>query len=268
MATSYIGNGQYVGLSSDTKPTAPSGYQFYETDIGDTFVSDGTYWWLRGIPSPFSTKKVGYFSMGTAGLTGVGMLSTLTNATGAGSQAFLITDSTNGRYLNMNSGTTVGNRGGVRTNDYVTLRTWNPRIRFRFKLIASTNLRLWLGFIGGAPTEVSGDDPLNGGIPGVLFGINTTTATNWVVTHNDATTTATTDDTGTAYDTNVHTVQIVADNNNTRFAWNLDGGAYTNLTTDIPSTTNGLGLVMEIETNDSGVAKNFAMFNVFVQSDK
>jgi len=44
MTVSYAGNGLYVGLSTDTKPTAPVGYLFRETDVGDVHVSDGTFW--------------------------------------------------------------------------------------------------------------------------------------------------------------------------------------------------------------------------------
>jgi hypothetical protein len=34
----------YVGLSTDTKPTAPAGSRFYETDTGHLYVSDGSAW--------------------------------------------------------------------------------------------------------------------------------------------------------------------------------------------------------------------------------
>ena len=39
---------RYVGLSTDTKPaSAAAGSEFFETDSGRTYLSDGSAWALR-----------------------------------------------------------------------------------------------------------------------------------------------------------------------------------------------------------------------------
>ena len=269
MAFSYIGDGLYVGTSTDTKPTAaPSGYRAFETDTGDYFVSDGTYWWLSGMPAPNSTKKVGYWPNGASGGSGgVYLLSTLSSPTGTGSLSFVI-DTTNGRYENMPSGTTSGNKGGLKTAAAVSIRGFNPRVRIKFKLATTTNTRLYMGYSSTA-TDLTGDDPLNA-LQGVLFGMSTSSATsaaNWLVMHNDGSGATAVDDTTTAFDSNVHTLSLVADEANTRFAWKLDNGSYTNVTTDIPSTTTGLFFFIQTETSAASAA-TVQVYNAVIQTDK
>jgi hypothetical protein len=267
MTNKYAGNGLWTGLSTDTKPVSPAGYRYFETDTGDTLFSDGTYWWLTGMPSAYSQRKVGYFPMGSSGTVGTGILSTLTGATGAGSQNFGITDTTNGRFLTAITGTTTGNKGGLRVNiGQLTIRNWNPRIRIRFKCVTTTLQRLCLGLTTNA--EPAGDDPFAvSTYVGVALGCKSGD-TNFQILHDDtAAGTTIFDDTGVAIDTEVHTVSIVADEDNSRFSWSLDGSVYTHITTNIPTTQN-LTVVLQNETNESGVAKSFQLFNVFVQSDK
>lgn len=269
MTIIYAGNGLYTGLSSDTKSsTAPVGYRFYETDTGDSFISDGKYWWIASIPSPFSQKKVGYLPYGASGTAGFGLLNSMTAATNPGSQTFA-NDTTNGRYLTCISGTSTGNKGGLRVNSAILLRQWNPRMRIRFQLVSTTLMRVYIGFIGGGPTEPAGDDPYGAGASGLTFGC-ISGATNFQLLHNDSSGATVVDDTGVAIDTALHTLSIVADEAaaSNKFAYKLDSGSYVNVTADIPSSVNSLTMCYQNETNESGVAKSFRVFNAFLQVDK
>jgi hypothetical protein len=268
-----IGNGVLVGASTDTKPTAPAGYVARETDTGDTLMSDGTYWWLVGQPSALSPRRTGFLSPGPSISNGqIGLLSALTAATGAGgtNNTISFTDTTNGRYFLGISGTTTGNRGGARQGNIVTTRGMSPKLVFKFKLVSTTSQNFWLGFIGGGPTELAGADPFGAGASGIVFGVSTTVATNWAIMYNDAAGATVIDNTGIAYDTNVHTVKIVGDDANTKFMWSLDNAAYVALGTPaaIPSQTNSLGVIAEIETQDSGVAKSFQLYQMAIQTEK
>jgi hypothetical protein len=261
-----LGNGLWIGLSSDTKPSIATGSRFYETDTGDNFITDGTFWWLAGYPSPLSNRKTGSYPSGTSALVGTGLLSQVIASTGAGSQLIGF-DATNGKSFNALSGAVSGNKGGLRVNSSYFIRQFNPRIRMRFKMGTTANENAYFGFVGGSPAELATADPFGAGVPGVVFGINTGNATNFVVMHNDTAGATVIDDTGTAFDTTtVHTVNLVADNANTRFAWNLDGGTYHFITTDIPSAINSLAPIMSVETEEA-VAKSFFIYNWIVQSD-
>ena len=62
------------------------------------------------------------------------------------------------------------------------------------------------------------------------------------------------DNTTKTYDTSLHTVELIADQANTRFGWNWDGGATTWVTTQVPATSTALTLKYWIETVEA-VAK-------------
>lgn len=266
----HIGNGEYIGLSTDTKPTTgiQLGYIARETDTGNRFVYDGTFWWLAGYPSPFSNRLVGSFPGGISGTAGDGLLGTLSQPTGVGSQTFTLT-ATNGRFFGCKTGAVSGNKGGLYINSAIFSRPANPRMRMVFQMTgAMTNLNTYFGFIGGTSVQPATADPYSAGIDAVTFGVNTGNASNFIVLHNDTTASASiVEDTGVPIDTTtIHTVNMVADNPNSRFAWNIDNGPYHFITTRIPSTINALAPYMTMETEDA-VAKTFSLYNWIIQSD-
>jgi hypothetical protein len=258
-----IMNGVLSGLSTDTKPASPVGYQFYENDKGDIHFSDGTYWWLTSLGA-LSNKRIGIGPNGAAVSAGTGMFSSLTQATGH-ANTFNGVDSTNGRYFQAITGSTSGTKGGYRfALANFTMRIWNPRTRVRFSTISPTISRAYIG-IGTPNVEPTGDDPLNAQ-SGVLFGMITTNA-NYVIMHNDGTGATVIDDTGVPKDTTVREIKIVADNASSRFSWSLNAGPYTHITTEIPASTTSLTFVYQNETNEA-VSKSLGLYNVFGQSDK
>ena len=99
MAIVYTSDGVYVGLSTDTKPVSPAGYRFFETNTGDWQVSDGTYWWISSLGA-LSNRRWGFIPVSTGLTVGVGMLTAVVSATGTGGVTSVLTDTTNGRYIN------------------------------------------------------------------------------------------------------------------------------------------------------------------------
>ena len=265
MTVRPFGNGQIIGLSTDTKTAYPAGYRFFEEDTGDVHVSDGTYWWLMSI-GPLSNKRLGHFPSGVT-TAGDGMMINWTAPTGAGTQSFVITDTGNGRYILIISGTTLGNKGGFRmAASGMSIREWNPRTRFRIALGSTTLRRDYFGF-ASLNADLTGDDPLNGA-SGFMFGYLAATSANYLIMHNDGTGATVNIDTGIAASTATKIVSLVYDNANSRFSYSIDGGAYSHVTTELPAAGANLTMHMTLETNESGVAKSDRIYNAFVQSDK
>src|SRR6185295_3397983 len=95
-------------------------------------------------------------------------------------------------------------------------RLWNPRLKFRFRLNTLTTVKCYLGFrtTGTSPTS---DDPDNGNND-VMFGFSSTVnATNWITWTNNASGATETTDTTIAANTSIHTMEIIADDANTKF---------------------------------------------------
>lgn len=69
----------YVGLSSDTKPTTPTaGSTFYETDTGATYIYDGAAWQLGPAGSSFRVAVGNYNFTDDAGAQGAFTIFTIT----------------------------------------------------------------------------------------------------------------------------------------------------------------------------------------------
>jgi hypothetical protein len=270
MAVVLADNGLYHGLSSDTKPTAPAGYRFYETDIYDTHVSDGTHWWLVPNHNPYSPRRWGYLPWGTSLTVGLGMTSLLAASTGAGTQVFA-NDATNGRYVTCSTGASALNKGGYRISGAnTTRRGYNGRARFRFQVPTSgdyTTARLYIGLATNG-FEPTGDDAYTTNT-GVLVGF-ISGGTHFKIIHNDGTGSTVIEDltTPVTLDTAIHTVSIVGDEANSKYAVKWDSQAYKDITTDIPSSTNTSAPIWQNETVNAADPKAFRMYNMFCQADK
>jgi hypothetical protein len=270
MAVQILESGIYSGLYTDTKPTAPSGYRFYETDTYDTLVSDGTFWWNTTSFNPHSPRRWGSMGWGASATVGVGTISGVTAATGTGSQTYSV-DATNGKYLNNPSLTTIGNRGGFRINSSgLTRYDQDPRIRFKFQLPAATDhtlARLYLGFAEQA--ERTGDDPLNAD-QGVMVGFISGGTDFKIIRNDDVGVTLFSDPGGAAktLDEVAHEVSIVSDSVNSRWAVKWDAGAYDFFTTEIPTGTMNVTIHFMIETNETAVAKTVRLYNMLVQTER
>jgi len=221
-----------------------------------------------GVAPSASGKKYsvwdGTITSSTTGLTG-GLLSGLTAVSGHTDAAVI--DSSIGRGRKFTTTTTITTNAGWRLNATFTRREYNPVYRALFRLGTTTLQRLYLGFHTSG-VDLTGDDPLNAQT-GVMFGCKSGD-TNFQILHNDATGVTLFENTGIAIDTNVHRLEIIADDANARFGWSLDSSAfsYTNLTsTEIPGSTTSLLIQNEIQTNEAGVGKILDLALVEVEMD-
>jgi hypothetical protein len=252
MAVTYLGNSQWSGLSTDTKPTGiATGSSFRETDLNHTKFYDGTFWRVSRFGLP-SSRKIGFWT--GLGTTGDGIL---TSPVTAGTLSGVV-DSTAGRGAQYATGTSAGTWAGIRGSTQSIIRAYNPIFRLKFRLDQTNSgnvMRYFAGFATNTAVIPNTDDPLSG-IFGVGLQINSTDTT-FKIGHNDgggAGLAAQTNITGTpAIDTSVHTIEIAADNANTRFGVSWDGGAYQFISSDIPFSTSALNVhaaIYNVTTTD------------------
>lgn len=165
-----------------------------------------------------------------------GTLSTQTTVDGVYIRA------TTAAVLNSDSGTLV--TSGHR-------RDLNPDVEFKFQVNTSATRRVMIGFFAS--------DPMGSDTNATVqhFGLRVSTSagnTGFVLTHSDGTTQAET--VLAATDTASHTIRIVAVNASTKWQYSWDGGALTDISTNIPAATTTLGIFDEIRTL-AGSAANF-----------
>ena len=242
MAVTYLGNSQWMGLSTDTKPTGiATGSSFRETDLNITKFYDGTIWRIARFSLP-SAKKTGWWPPlgGTSHGTGL-----LASSPGAGTITS-VTDTT-GRGVQFATGTVTGTYAGARGPTQFVSRQFNPVFRIRFRLDQDNTgnvLRFFAGFATNSAVLPDSNDPLSG-ISGVGIQINSTDTT-WKIGHNDgggAGLAVQTNVTGSpALDTNIHVLEITADEANSRFLVSWDGGANQAISSDIPASTSLLNV--------------------------
>jgi hypothetical protein len=222
---------------------------------------------LNTTANPLATnaKKVGVWYGGpAAGGAFFGLLGNI-GVTGTPGTTATTADGAGTSYA---TGTTPGNNAGWLQSRSMVTRALNPYFAFRFKLSAADATPTQRVYIGWqvSVTAPGGDDPLNA-TQGFLFGQATTTNNNWVIMRNDGVSGTVIASTGTAFNTSVHTIELVGDATNSRFGYSLDGGAFTYYTTDIPLADQALTYVAHIETSDT-VDKTITGYAWFVRQDK
>lgn len=109
------------------------------------------------------------------------------------------------------------------------------------------------------------DDPLNAVGGFALVTISTDTHFQLA---NDSGVGATTLTPLAAIDTNIHTIQLQADDNNSRWGYSLDGAAMTWVTTAIPAQTLGLSYVWGIVNSGAAASKTMDHFYTTIVADK
>ena len=166
-------------------------------------------------------------------LTGVGAGPIVTEGN---AQAFLDSD---GYYVrNEATAGMMTEPGGFFVADSVR-RELNYDLTFKFRLVQLTNATLLYGLFELDPTVNALATQEHIGI----FRDGSGGGGNFFLAHGDGVT-ANTIDLGVA-DTNIHTIRIVADEANTKFQYSWDGGALTDITTNIPAATTNMILFAE-----------------------
>jgi len=246
MTITNNGNGEYIGLSTDTKATTgiPAGSSFIETDTGKSYIWNGYRWTIAGYASPH-ILRVGIIDFGAFGNpTAWGILGTTSPKTtsGTGTTAALGPTTTEGQGVTHSTGTTTGSNVGFGYGSNLFMFGAQLYLRFRFRINqATTNNRFWLGILNSS-SIVAGDTPL-ANLRGVMFGYPLG-GTNYTVIQNNSSASqydnlaSTTSFPVNAVDTNWHTVELYSLDNGAHIQYSLDGAApFTLSTTQLPSTT-------------------------------
>ena len=158
---------------------------------------------------------------------------------------------------------TLNGTAGLRANRY-TERDQNPYLRFRFRIESTTNLRFFAGLMDSESAFASGADPL-ANLNGIMVKLDTGVDNNIKLYTNNGDATTTTGATIQAMDTNRHILEFRADNANNGWQYRWDEGNWSALvTTDIPGTTNDLGMYIYLEALEA-VNKNFNLLEVHTE---
>ena len=221
--------------------------------VNSTFVRNGRR--FGGYVSAFSVT--GY------GLTGGAWTA---DATGTNTfTTFASTNNTIGRLFT--TGTTTGNGAGIDYQILITCRQWDPVYKIRFRQNTTSLCRLFFGWKASTSTLPTGDDPLNA-TSGIMLCLRSAD-TNYQIASNDGTGATVFQNTGIAKNTAINTFELVAEDWATnKFKFSINNAAWVNVTTttDIPAQTLGLCPVATIQTDESGVAKNFDIFDLYVET--
>jgi len=187
-------------------------------------------------------------------------------STATGSFAIIATDTTEGKPATFTSGASAGNQAGLKVDSLYTCRKFNPSFKLRWAVDeAAANFRFFAGFYDSTSLIGNSDDPLNAA-NGFAIGVSTAQA-NYRIFHNDGSGATASDDTGIAKSTAFHTIELWADDNNTKWWWSLDGSTPAAVTSDIPAQTTILASQFTV-TAVNADAKVLTVVNCLVNSEK
>lgn len=251
------------GASRTTFIGGAMGLYRFKDDVGDTIMIDSLTSIVPGLLQTPTNRRWGTWT-GTNTSSGVtnGLISGMTND-GTPTQ---VLDNSLGSRTRFTTAATAASPAGNRYAATFTYRTFNPKMKVQFSLQQSSNQRLWIGFCGstGTPSLDTYTDNKR------FFGLALRAAdTNWHIAHNDGSATTTWINTTRAVNTTVHTLYLVADEENARWGYMFDQTQRypTWLTTNVPGNTTALCFIAEMETS-VGTAKSIELYNIEVECDK
>jgi len=159
------------------------------------------------------------------------------------------------------TGTTIGNQAGFSGWDVPvaglhTQRDQNFRFKTRFQTNDITSQRFAIGMAAVAALPNTTDAFLATAVAGFLFRYSSTTDTTIKLLRNDAAGAPVQVDTGVTLANNTPvTLEIIADEPNTRMGWAINEGAVTYYTTDIPIATTSLNYHFRNETKVASIRR-------------
>jgi hypothetical protein len=178
-------------------------------------------------------------------------------------------DSSNGHYGNISTDGLLGSQRAITivTGSLNTAREKRknfPRFLIKFALPTTTNVRSFIGFHSGIVSSSdpnsfpTGDDSLNAksGI-----GLYVTNGGNFRIGYNDGSGATNFTSNLATIDTNVHTLYIEADDDNSRWGYSWDNGSMVYLTSEVPAQSTQLNCFYGVEAATAAV-KTFRLFFV------
>lgn len=223
------------------------------TMLPDT-ASGGSVWglWIGG-----ARQGTGMFSQCT-------VVGTPTSFQGANTNWQTTTD--------LATGTTTGNLAGFQgpqptQGGFYTARNQNFRFKIKLQFDALTNKRVFVGFISVNSVPAITDTYLATAVAGFGFRYSSTTDTTWKVLRNDTAGTAITVDSGVTVAANTpDTLEIIADDANSRIGWSINGSAVTYYTTDIPANITPLNYFTIMETKTAAAQRVRVYYSYLTQA--
>jgi len=158
-----------------------------------------------------------------------------------------------GQYKALNTGGTPNSPTGFVWLDFITRRSYNPRLTIRFRLDKSTNNRLAMGFTNNITTLPTSDTLLTNSDTGILVGFRPADV-NYTVFLNNGTGTMLADgSSGVAKDTSWHKAVIQANDATPSFTVTIDGGTpiVYGSTQPIPASTTPLAPMVIAESTQT-----------------
>lgn len=218
---------------------------------------------LSALSGPIRGKKFGRFD-GTSTSSGSGIFSGGFSQTG-GAGAFM--DTVNGMYSRFDTGAVSGNTANMRYANPYTVRAFNPFLGIKFMLSVATNNRTHIGFKTTPTTAVADgtDDPL-ANISGVMIAQRAADNT-FQICSNNGSANSNFAPTGVSIVANtIYTIKFRAVGDS-KFQYSLNGGAWTDITTQIPASTTAIGVYAGIQTAESAIHQQ-RIYGIETQSDK
>ena len=211
-------------------------------------------------------KKSGIMLRGQNTVIGNGILTSLTQ-TGTLANG---TRDANGKWVRWTTGAAIDNQAGERMGTAADMfrRSEACYVKAKIRLVNTTLLQFFLGFIGQTGLVSADDEPLDG-ISG--FGLCIiSTSSNWQIASNDGSGNTVFADTGVAWAvTDVVTIELKADSGDTGFQWAINGGVFSSvITADVPASTTNLGYQHIITSNEAITAKAFEYAYVYAENNK
>lgn len=245
VASNIVDNGAikpeiYCRLGNTVAPVDNYGYKPYSTSQHfPTSRFQGT----KGIQTTKSIRAI-YWGVATS------VEGAISSVTSTGT-ALAAEDATEGRYTRYASGAVANTPAGHRITAGISTRRQNIRFktRSRFPISALTDYRIYLGLTSDLAAFPTTDDPIGTTRSAVIL-IKRAADTNWFIGHNDASGAAVYTDSGIAVPAinTWITVEIIADEANSRFLVSIDNSAYIIVNTDIPAAGTLLGLWCSTES--------------------
>ena len=235
-----------VNFSTDFTATDNSG-----SDRVDIALANSGF-----LPNPLLGKKFGliYGSQNTSSPSGVmagqGLLNIPYTTVGGGNSISGGFDSTHGVFRRYTLGSDDNDAFKILSGSDITNISANPHIYGKMRIATLQDHRHFLGFHTG--TIPDNDDNFLNNLQGFAIGYQDDVAggspnTHCQILRNDGDATTDKVSTGIAIAAStVFTFELVGDATNSRWGWNVNGGAFTYYTTDVP-TTSSLRFTYQLE---------------------
>lgn len=248
VANGGTGVSSVTGLLKGTGTGAFSGIANGAANTVLTMVGGAPQWAAlpaAGTSSSFmpDVSKWGGFWGGATSGTGI-----LGGAVGYGNAITGDQSSSTDNFTTFTTDSSDASIAGFKTLCSITRRSYTPVVNYRFKIGNTSNSRVWMGLSTESTiaTNAGGDDPLNGGPSGLMFGYSDIHS-NFQVIYAAAGGASTFIST-TAKNTSTHDLQLEFDNVAGKIKATLDGTVYTpGGTSNTPATTTPLFLHFNIE---------------------